>query len=57
MSKKKRARGPEIPIPQNTPELPNYVIPTTDLEYRECMDEAEPREDCADCRDEHAPRD
>ena len=38
---------PEIPRVGNALEVPNYVIPTTDLEYREINDEVDPRtEDC-----------
>ena len=40
---------PEIPRVGNALEVPNYVIPTTDLEYREINDEVDPRSD--DCRD------
>ena len=51
MSKKNRRRSPEIPQVGNALEIPNYVIPMTDLEYRETMDPVDPRgetrgEDC-----------
>ena len=52
MSKKKRIVSPELPQTEGTLEVPNYVIPTTDLEYRQIVDQTEhPAEDCAeDCR-------
>ena len=34
MSKKNRKRSPEIPQVGNALEVPNYVTPMTDLEYR-----------------------
>lgn len=34
MSKKNRKRSPEIPQVGNALEVPNYVIPMTDLEYK-----------------------
>ena len=51
MSKEHRRPVPVIPteIPRvgNALEVPNYVIPTTDLEYREINDQVDPRtEDC-----------
>jgi hypothetical protein len=52
MSKKKRIVSPELPQTEGTLEVPNYVIPTTDLEYRQTVEQTEhPAEDCAeDCR-------
>ncbi len=54
MSKKNRKTGPVIPteVPKvgAALEVPNYVIPTTDLEYREINDQVDPRTD--DCRTE-----
>jgi len=43
MSKKKRQRSLELPQVGNALEVPNYVTPTTDLEYRQVMDELLPR--------------
>lgn len=37
MSKKNRKRSREIPQVGDAPEVPNYVIPTTDLEYRQTV--------------------
>ena len=34
MSKKNRKRSPEIPQVGNALEVPNYVVPMTDLEYK-----------------------
>lgn len=52
MSKKNRKTGPVIPteLPKvgAALEVPNYVIPTTDLEYKEINDQVDPRTD--DCR-------
>ena len=45
MSKKKRQRSLELPQVGNALEVPNYVTPTTDLEYRQVMDELLPREE------------
>ena len=50
MSKKKRIVSPELPQTEGTLEVPNYVIPTTDLEYREINDQVNPRN--TDCRTE-----
>lgn len=56
MSKKNHRNTPEIPQVGNALEVPNYVIPTTDLEYREINDQVDPRRlDCEvqkpqDCR-------
>ena len=56
MSKKNHRKTPEIPQVGNALEVPNYVIPTTDLEYREINDQVDPRRlDCEvqkpqDCR-------
>lgn len=51
MSKKHHRKTPEIPQVGNALEVPNYVIPTTDLEYREINDQVDPRNtDCRDCR-------
>ena len=57
MSKKNQKHSQEIPQIGNTPEVPDYVNPATDLEYREFMDEVDPRntdrsENCKtdDCR-------
>ena len=49
MSKKNRKSSPEVPQVGNALEVPNYVIPTTDLEYREINDQVDPRHtDCGD---------
>lgn len=54
MSKKKRKQSPEIPQRDDALEIPNYVTPTTDLEYKRINDEVDPRgADCEDCRREH----
>ena len=45
MSNKKRRISPELPQTGNALEVPNYVIPTTDLEYREIMEQTDPRRD------------
>ena len=50
MSKKNKKRSQEIPQVGNALEVPNYVIPTTDLEYREINDQVQPRN--TDCRTE-----
>ena len=52
MSKKHRKPSPEIPRTGDALEVPNYVTPTTDLEYRSINDRVDPRgDDCAeDCR-------
>ena len=57
MSKKKHHRSPELPQVGNALEVPNYVIPMTDLEYKETVkgtqDPAEAQdcgENCSDCR-------
>lgn len=45
MSKKKHRRSPEIPQVGNALEVPNYVIPMTDLEYKQTVEETrEPAE-------------
>ena len=50
MSKKKRIVSPELPQTEGTLEVPNYVTPTTDLEYKRINDEVDPRgTDCEDC--------
>ena len=56
MSKKNHRRSPEIPQVGNALEIPNYVIPMTDLACREAVEQTEPRgEGCGeDCRP--APR-
>jgi hypothetical protein len=43
MSKKNRKTSTEVPQVGNALEVPNYVIPTTDLEYREINDQVDPR--------------
>ncbi len=51
MSKKKRFVSPELPQTEGTPEIPNYVIPTTDLEYRQTVEQTEaPAADCGEDR-------
>ncbi|MBR6119079.1 MAG: hypothetical protein IKH77_04735 [Clostridia bacterium] len=51
MSKKKRFVSPELPQTEGTPEIPNYVIPTTDLEYRQIVAQTEaPAADCGEDR-------
>ena len=45
MSKKKRVPQPEIPLTGNALEVPNYVIPTTDLESLEINNEVDPRDE------------
>ena len=59
MSKKNRKPSPEIPQIGNALEVPNYVIPTTDLEYREIMEPVDPHSDnCGeDCRTENCGED
>ena len=53
MSKKNRKRIQELPDLGISPEIPNYVAPMTDLEYRETMDQVEPRTTgCDDCKTE-----
>ena len=37
MSKKNKKRSQEIPQVGNALEVPNYVIPTTDLEYKQTV--------------------
>ena len=53
MSKKNRKPSPEIPPVVNAQEIPNYAIPTTDLEELLNTEPEEPQgEDCGeDCRD------
>ena len=54
MSKKNRKHSQEMPQVGNALEVPNYVTPTTDLEYKRINDEVDPRgADCEDCRREH----
>ena len=48
MSKSNHRKTPEIPQAGNALEIPNYVTPTTDLEYREINDQVDPR--TTDCR-------
>lgn len=43
MSKQRKTRSPEIPLAGGALEIPNYVTPTTDLEYREINDRVDPR--------------
>ena len=50
MSKKNRKQSTEIPQVGNALEVPNYVTPTTDLEYKRINDEVDHRgTDCEDC--------
>lgn len=49
MSKKNRKRSPEIPRVGNALEVPNYVIPTTDLEYRQTVEAARDPAEAQDC--------
>ena len=44
MSKKKHKTSPEIPFLENGLEIPNYVFPATDLEYRGINDEVDLRD-------------
>ena len=54
MSKKNHRKTPEIPQVGNALEVPNYVTPTTDLEYKRINDEVDPRgTDCEDCKTEN----
>ena len=54
MSKKNRKHSPEIPQVGNALEVPNYVTPTTDLEYRQINDQVDPRgSNCEDCKTEN----
>ena len=54
MSKKNRKRSQEIPQVGNAQEVPNYVIPTTDLEYKQTVNgtrrPAGAQECAKDCR-------
>ena len=47
MSKKHRKPSTEIPQVGNALEVPNYVIPMTDLEYKETTET--PLDLCSDC--------
>ena len=45
--------APEVPRPENALEVPNYVIPTTDLEYKETVNgtrDPAAAEDCGKTR-------
>ncbi|MBQ1410732.1 MAG: hypothetical protein IIY94_05600 [Oscillospiraceae bacterium] len=54
MSKKNRKQSPEIPQVGNALEVPNYVTPTTDLEYKRINDQVDPSGiDCENCRTEN----
>ncbi|MBO4419572.1 MAG: hypothetical protein J5789_07100 [Oscillospiraceae bacterium] len=44
MSKKKHKTSPEIPFLENGLEVPSYVFPATDLEYRGINDEVDLRD-------------
>ena len=56
MSKKNHRKTTEIPQVGNALEVPNYVIPTTDLEYREINNQVDPRKiegedrECENCK-------
>ena len=41
-NKNQQKQSLEIPQVARTPEIPNYVNPATNLEYREFMDEVDP---------------
>lgn len=47
MSKKNRKRSPEIPQVGNALEVPNYVVPMTDLEYKFVQDEVDTPDELA----------
>ncbi|MBQ6159660.1 MAG: hypothetical protein IJK24_01800 [Oscillospiraceae bacterium] len=56
MSKKNRKRSPEIPQAGNALEIPNYVVPMTDLEYKQVSEETARQDeasahDCKDCKE------
>ena len=54
MSKKNRKHSQEMPQVGNALEVPNYVTPTTDLEYKRINDQVDPRgTDCEDCKTEN----
>lgn len=54
MSKKHHRKTPEIPQVGNALEVPNYVTPTTDLEYKRINDQVDrPDADWEDCKPEH----
>ena len=57
MSKKNKKLSQEIPQVGNALEVPNYVIPMTDLEYKQTVNETkrspDSRERAEDCRCEN----
>ena len=51
MSKKNKKRSPELPQVGNALEVPNYVIPTTDLEYKETVNGTRNPAEAQNCGD------
>ena len=49
MSKKNKKRSQEVPQVGNALEVPNYVIPTTDLEYKQTVKGTQDPADSQDC--------